>query len=295
LWGNGPAVLNRARSPEFVARALREVGLPCPAVRLEPPADREHRAWLVKPLAGAGGSGIHIYGQPMPKRRRGKVYYQEYIEGESWSAAFVGDGRQAHLIGATRQLVGDVWLQAAPFHYCGSIGPMIVTPTLHRQLAAMGEVLVRACGLRGLFGVDGILRDEVFWPVEVNPRYTASMELLEWSSGKSLIFWHSSRFDTRGVIEPPWDKELLPRCIGKAILFAGQALTFPHDGPWRCVRQQPPPLWDVPPFGDIPTAGEPISAGRPVLTLYACADSPADCLIQLHDRAADLDRWLYRG
>ena len=50
-------------------------------------------------------------------------------------------------------------------------------------LDKLGTVLAQAFRLVGLFGVDGVLDAERFWPVEVNPRYTASVEVLEGATG----------------------------------------------------------------------------------------------------------------
>ena len=47
-----------------------------------------------------------------------------------------------------------------------------------------------AFGLVGWFGVDYILRDGIPWPVEINPRYTASLEIHELASGRSLLPEH---------------------------------------------------------------------------------------------------------
>src|SRR5205807_6520681 len=102
---------------------------------------------------------------------------QEWIEGESCSALFVG-GRDnsATLLGVTRQLVGVPWLHAGAFRYSGNIGPLALSATLHQRLQKLGDTLVRAFCLRGFFGIDFILRSDVPCPVEINPRYTAGIE-----------------------------------------------------------------------------------------------------------------------
>ena len=43
----------------------------------------------------------------------------------------------------------------------------------------MADAVTRDFGLVGLNGIDFIARAGVPWPIEVNPRYSASMELLE--------------------------------------------------------------------------------------------------------------------
>ena len=93
----------------------------------------------------------------------------------------------ASLIGVTRQLIGA---PGSPFAYRGSIGPYAVSEGLKRRLDSMGWVLASEFALVGLFGVDYILSDGEPWPVEVNPRYTASVEVLELAMRRSLLAEH---------------------------------------------------------------------------------------------------------
>ncbi len=183
LWGNCDQALSASRNPEYVASQLRALDLPVPALHgsdHKPPADRR---WLLKPRRGAAGSGIRYWtanDDPWDKR---DLYCQEFIQGESLSLLYLGDSRTAQLLGATRQLVGESWLHAAPFHYCGSIGPLDSRLIEQPSLEKLGRLLASECCLKGLFGVDGVLQNGTFWPVEINPRYTASVEVLEHAKG----------------------------------------------------------------------------------------------------------------
>src|SRR5206468_9397103 len=114
-------------------------------------------------------------------------YFQKRIAGGSFSALFIASQGEASLIGVTRQLTGTPGL---PFAYRGSIGPVSISEGLKARLDEMGRVLVSEFALVGLFGVDYILRDGEAWPVEVNPRYTASVEVLELSLRRSLMAEH---------------------------------------------------------------------------------------------------------
>jgi predicted ATP-grasp superfamily ATP-dependent carboligase len=310
LWGNGENEIRRARDPLLVSRALRMAGLPTPETDHVPHAGR----WLRKPCHGSGGAGIRFWtaGRPGPGTR-GPVYFQEYVEGDPCSALYVAErqypalvldpdprewkvervrDRHVWLLGVTRQLVGVPWLHAAPFRYCGSVGPEQPGEELRAQLVRQGRILSRVCGLRGLFGIDGVLRDGVFWPVEINPRYTASVEVLEYATGMTALAWHRRVFTDGlpGRSAPPFPAASR---VGKAILFAREDLVFPDDGPWMDEIRKPTPLHEPPPFADIPAPGERIAAGRPVLTLLAHAGSDEACIDDLRRRAADLDRHLF--
>lgn len=293
LWGNGELVLRRARSPWLVAHLLREAGLPSLAVHPGPRDPGPGGRWLLKSWAGAGGRGIRFWdGAAKGRRMRPTAYFQEFVEGTPCAALYLGDGRRARLLGVTRQLVGEPWLHAAPFHYCGSLGPLPLGPDLRQLLDPLGDVLADRCFLRGLFGVDVILKGGVPWAVEINPRYTASVEVLEHATGVPALALHRQVFDPAAPASPE-AIPVEPGFVGKAVLFARAALTFPDDGPWRAAVRSPGPLWEVPAFADVPDAGERIEAGRPVLSFFARAASAAACLEQLRQRAADLDSRLF--
>jgi uncharacterized protein len=267
LWGNDGDVLRRARDPAGLAKAAREAGLPAPGL-----GGSGRGRWLVKPRASAGG--IRFWGG---ERVAETCYLQEWIDGESSSVVFAGRA----VIGMTRQLVGEAWLGAPPFRYCGSVGPVEV----EKRIQTLGNILVERMGLRGVYGVDGILRDGEFWPVELNPRYTASVEVLERATGVQSLPLHARSF---GPISDASEKRsssgTLLRSVAnqgvvaKGILYARADVTFPADGPW--------PSDD---YADLPHPGEVIEAGRPILTLFA------PDLDALRQRAAEVEALLYAG
>jgi predicted ATP-grasp superfamily ATP-dependent carboligase len=302
LWGSGPDVLRQVRAPLAVAERLRRAGIACPEIWLRPEDVPARGRWLLKPLDGTGGRGIAFLEDRAGARGRRRVYAQEYVEGEPYSAVYLGlerqvDGREqagASFLGVTRQLVGEPWLHAAPFHYCGSIGPVPLSLPLHRRFRRVGVVLAQEFGLRGLFGVDCVLRDEVPWPVEVNPRYPASVEVLEEPGRPSAVALHRAAVEgSEGPVHWRSDEPhpyQVSQVRGKAILFAREALVFP-DGFFDPAARLSDT--DLPPFADIPPAGQRIEAGRPVLTFFAAAATVEGCERRLRQTAADLDRRLF--
>ena len=290
LWGNDAEALLRARDPAVLARAARAAGLPAPALATAPGPGR----WLLKPRAGAGGSGIRFCREGEGPAPAG-AYLQEFIAGPAAGAVYVAAAGSARLLGLTRQLVGEGWLHAPPFRYCGSVGPLAADPPLASALCALGGLLAREAGLRGLFGIDGILRDGAFWPVEVNPRYPASVEVLEHATGLLSLRLHRLAFE-----DPPAAlAEPLPGAggpvVGKAVLYARAALAFPPGGPWLASLDAGRSVEEMSEFADLPHPGERIGAGRPVLTTFARAAREAACLEALRGRAAAAGARLYAG
>jgi uncharacterized protein len=289
LWGNHAAVLRQVRSPYRVTAVLRQHGFSCAEVIAPASAPHEGR-WLLKPIGSSGGAGIRFWnGESLRGRRHGE-YLQQYLEGESWAAVFVGDGTSAQLLGVTQQLVGASWLHARPFHYCGSIGPMILDSTQREVFLRLGDVLASSFHLRGLFGVDCVLQNGAPYPVEVNPRYTASVEVLEYATGLAALCHHAEAFQ-RNKLSAPKSTKPIRDSVAKAVYFAPQGISFPDRGPWLSVVEQAALVEQLPEYADIPHPGQPIAAGRPVLTFFAHASSPTACLDRLKQTAAELDRW----
>jgi uncharacterized protein len=298
LWGNDANVLRRVRQPWEVATFLKGAGLPCPEVRF---ADRPGRAdgnWLVKPLAGAGGHGIHVWSGQCPAKMWSSegVFLQEYIEGDPCAAVYVAGGHRTMLLGVTRQLVGEAWLRASRYHYCGSVGPLDLAKEIEAAFVLLGHALANGFGLRGLFGVDCVLRDGVPYPVEINPRYTASVEVLEHATGMVAMDLHRQAF-VMPLAFAPLTPDPFPRkrgeqnVVGKVILFARERLTVPVNGPWTSAFDQP--ATELRTFADIPHVGEVIDQGKPIVTLLGRANTAGHCLEDLRERVQTLDRWLF--
>jgi predicted ATP-grasp superfamily ATP-dependent carboligase len=293
LWGNGPEVLRAVRSPAAVTAVYRAHHVPHPAVVSGRSALPSSGRWLRKPLRSAGGAGIQHWSLEKPTRPSDhSCYYQEFLEGPSCAALFVGSQGQAQLLGVTRQLVGERWLGAKSFCYCGTIGPLDLPDSLQLVLQKIGTVLAAHFDLQGMFGVDCVLVEGVPYPVEVNPRYPASAEVLELAAGSSLLALHCAAFTqlVPGAAPMP-QREPADPMVAKAILFAQTNVLFPSDGPWRDYLQHAPvDLWQPPPLADIPSAGTRIEAGHPVLTVFATGRSEEQCRTGLACRIQSIER-----
>lgn len=288
LWGNPPDVLRRVRSPLLLAEALRRHGLACPHVAVARAQVDPALRYVVKPLRSAAGAHLRMF-DSQAAFIPGRSYLQEWTAGDPCSATFVGDALgSAQLLGVTRQLIGEPWLAAAPFQWCGNIGPLALDTRTSATLERVGQALVNEFTLRGLFGVDFILRDGVPWPVEVNPRYPASLEVLERATGQSFLTAHAEAFGAAATDA----KERRPqgKVVAKAILFARQPLVVAGTMPWDAALEMPFDDLTLP-FADIPAAGTRIQIGQPICSLFASAGD-INCLTKLRTAVAELERRL---
>ena len=276
LLGNPGPTLRAVRDPIALAEVVRAAGLAAPEVRIDPAGIPRDGSWLVKPLASGGGRGIHRWaGGPTDLAR--PVYFQERVEGLALAALFVGRGVSTRCLGITRQFVGRPGNRYA---YRGSLGPWPVAGGVREQVERLGLALASAFGLLGLFGVDLILQGGRPWPIEVNPRYTASVEVLERALGRSLLADHLGAFG-RDV----GDRETTGQAggfVGKLIVHADRP--FVWDGAW--IDPQPWPDL-VPEIADIPAPGTSFRTGDPVLTVFARGDSPEGCRRRLASMARE--------
>jgi predicted ATP-grasp superfamily ATP-dependent carboligase len=185
-------------------------------------------------------------------------------------------------LGVSRQLIGEAAFGADRYRYCGNI----LAPADDSVFERDGTLLDRACalasasaasfGLVGLNGVDFIAAAGAAYPIEVNPRWSGAMELVERAYGVSLFATHA---DACAHAALP-DFELrrarqVGRAIGKAIVFARQAVTMGDTREWLADAS----------VRDVPQPGERIPAGRPICTIFAEAVDGAGCYAALVHRA----------
>jgi predicted ATP-grasp superfamily ATP-dependent carboligase len=270
-------VLRRVRDPFAVAEVLGAAGIPVPEVRDDPGGLPRDGSWLVKPRASGGGIGIEPFaGQEFadPARR----YYQRRVEGPSYSALFIGARDRATMVGVARQWVCSV--PGRPFAYRGGIALWNPGPAPAARLAELGGRLAAAFGLVGWFGVDYVLQHGIPWPVEVNPRYTASVELHELAAGRPLVREHRAACEghDQPAGEPPSRQRRPARAAAKWIVYASGRLVVPE------IAADPPPMDGLDAFAtvaDVPAPGTIIEAGEPVMTLLARDSDAGACEARL--------------
>ncbi len=257
LLGNGPRTLAEVRDPKKFLSCLEHAGVTIPRTALSSEAPALSGAVLEKPRKGGGGHGIAMVSSGVGKRRG--AYLQEYVRGLPCSVAFVADGQRATLLGVSQQLIGDTAFGAGGFRYCGSLlgKGLPGMPKFDRLVGHLDAIvghLTSAFHLVGVNGMDFILQGSEVYPLELNPRYTASMELVEVAYGLNIFSTHISACD--GVL-PLFDLQRAPEGYwGKGILFAERDAITPATDDW----------WDRG-IRDIPFPGDRIRAGSPICTI----------------------------
>lgn len=293
------ATMQKLRSIEFLENLASEVGIAFPpSFQCGTQADLDSRIsrsaphrWLAKTATGSAGLDVfpvHNIGQLQYfyiARPTCGTYIQQRVQGRSIGASYLATASETRLLGVSRSIVHKT--SSRPFLYSGSAGPILLTQHQRELLNQLGQSIVAKVGLRGLFGADLIYdpSSDRIWLLEINPRYTASMELHEAhfnqkNNSVSLIQSHVQCYmDSSYRLD---NVALAPQTFTiKKVVWTERALSwheelivslqrfmqerFMHDLPYRDVQFS---------CHDIPFQQLVIPANRPVLTLKAQWNDP---------------------
>jgi predicted ATP-grasp superfamily ATP-dependent carboligase len=234
------------------------------------------RRLVAKPRHSGGGHGVRHWRAAEPLLE-GELL-QEWVDGVPASLVFLADGHDAVALGVTRQLIGDGAFGATGHRWCGNLLGSAGTPVLAAEpevlasATAAAQALTRAFGLRGVNGIDFIARDGAAVVIEVNPRWTAAAELVEYSMVVPLFASHVEA--SEGTLNTP--VTTLDGVVGKAVVFAPSDCVMPNTDDW---------LADVA-IRDVPATGSPVPRGAPICTVLASGPSAGACYDALTQRAA---------
>lgn len=178
LIGNSSTVFKALQNKPLFFQRLQQLNISFPAVffTLE---DKRHQhkttSYLVKPFDSLGGLDIQIMNAGTCHNLHNTPhYYQEYINGQSLSALFVANGKQAIIIGFNQQ-----WTVEKSYLFSGIIN-YAQLPIFHQQiLYEWISKLTLSYKLQGLCSLDFIFYENKCYVLEINPRPPASMQLYE--------------------------------------------------------------------------------------------------------------------
>lgn len=280
LLGNMSQTLRKVRQWRTFRSFCHEEGIPFPfTLFCDEPLPKQGR-WLRKPLKNGGGHGIAFWqGEPLDE----SYFLQEYIDGIHCSAAFVADSHNCVLIGITEQLIGQKEFGGRGFAWCGNILPLALPPheadSVLDAVKGMATKLTHRFGLRGVNGFDFVLTrppqgQGISYLIEVNPRYSASMELVEWAYGLNVFGLHVRSFEGELPSFSLREQPPQPHFYGKSVVHARCNAMMPETAEWGKRGRR-----------DIPFTGEQIRAGHPICTILAQGVTRQDCWQNLADAA----------
>ena len=281
-----------ARTLEVLRRACDETDFDFPPTRgmneflSKPnqfPFSERGESWLIKKPDYCGGLGVRwVNGEDLTRQPEefASGYLQKWIPGRLYGTSLLSNGLEVAVIGTCR---GRFTRRGSlPFVYCGSVGPVPIETSTHQAILEVGKRLVRETGFRGIFNLDWIQADSgQKWLIEINPRWSAAVELLEraWNeqiavtremtSRTSMMHWVLSALNgcplssLMGLSSSSVDPRLHATSAGsfyKRVVFSKQTRLFDP----QCLRIQ---LQSGESLHDLPSRPVELNAGDPICTL----------------------------
>jgi|LakMenEpi03Aug12_release.lakeMendotaPanAssembly.Ray.scaffolds.fasta_scaffold00033_36 predicted ATP-grasp superfamily ATP-dependent carboligase len=279
--------LKLLRSARLWAQVAQQAGLGFPESidHLGPFGQVAHQSiksrWLRKKVIGGGGFGVTISEQLPTIPQSSCEYFQQEICGTvmgvnfsvAWNRDSAGTGRDAMpevtLMGIVQSWSSDQWPGPSEFIYRGSWGPIAISQSLQDRLSHLAQLLATETGITGWLQMDCIEDQHgQCWLLEVNPRWTAGMEVLLRSGVTNPAAHHAAAWgypNPSSLLQVRQPNSL----IGKAILYAPCKLLL--------TSQRVDQLQSLPRerFADIPSdqmKDRWLDEGSPILTVLASCD-----------------------
>lgn len=251
LFGNPPELVERLKDPVRFFGMLDQLAIAHPDTALAPPAHR--RGWLYKRRGATGGAHVIDAGAVDVDAAAGQGYFQRREAGRNLSVLFLADGREAAVIGISRQLTRG--LGRHRFAYAGAVGPIELPAALYRKLRDAIDALVARTGVVGCNSLDFLLDGDRLSVLEINPRPSATMDLYDddWAAG--LFDAHLNA--CRGRL-PRAAAVRRPRAArAHAIIYARRPLQIRADTAFAS--------W----CSDLPRPGSRVALDAPICTVHA--------------------------
>lgn len=272
VLGNSANILRKARDWNYFFKTVKKLGLPAPeSIAANFDEMREivkGKNWIVKPIKTGGGHEIH-HASELSKanfEKNEKVLVQEFIEGKPVSCIICATKSSSTVIGKTEQLIGTDFNK---YKYVGNIAPLNEKKNVLKQIEEASLRIAEKFKLIGVNGIDFIIKKDDAFVIEVNPRITGAIEVVERACNVNLIDIHAKAC-LNNLPKPKIKKP--EKFYGKKIIFAEENLNFR--------------LKKVPEFvKDVPHYNERIEARAPICTIFADGESAKKCRANLEKRA----------
>lgn len=286
LWGNSAQSCRAVRDIIQVAEFLHSIDSPIGVPEIRPFEDPPNRSrnWIFKPVIGSGGWDIRMrrrfesgsFAAESSDRPAG--YWQKFVRGKCYGATVASSHGKAVLVGFCESFRGA---PGRPFAYSGSAGPCFGR-NVRRIMPGIEELatgIARRFGLEGLCNLDLVYESDTgrWFLLEINPRPSASMEVLELAIRQPIFDIHKRIFQQdAGWFETARafsrSLESADRTVRKSVVYAGRKVrasqifrldllscAFGRD------ETKWPAFWS---WSDRPQPGSTIPAGAPVCSMY---------------------------
>jgi len=243
VLGNSSDVFLSVQDKAHFFLELKKLHIVYPETVFEQP--EKTAGWLQKPLKGEGGIGIT---RAEIKSTSDYCYWQKFCAGTPLSALFIANGSEHKIIGFQKQEVTR--FDADEFVFSAVISQPEMDRLIIRYLDEIICKLVSAFSLKGINSLDFIANNQQYYVLEINPRFSASLNL--YSSGFFLAHIDSC---LEGGQLPALKSQNSYK--GYKIIFSEVDFIIKQQIDW--------PDWVV----DIPIKGSIINTAMPICSIIA--------------------------
>lgn len=226
---------------------------------------------MLKPRTGAGGWRNRIVRSQADEEDFCSMWpevpyiRQEFAEGTPCSVSCIVSGGKAKAVAANLQYLrggeGD-----RAYGFAGAVSPLPGDRV--GELYEEAERIAALSGCTGSIGIDFILGEDSLWAIEINPRFQATLDIIEMSTGFNIFKAHIDA--CRGRL--PESVPKAERCVARKIIFADRDMKVADD----LAKFYPS-------VADIPWKGTEIEEGGAIVSVYGQGNN-------IHEAGASLDK-----
>ncbi len=244
--------------------------------------------WLVKPIVGSGGNAITEWTKkerqaPASFYPTATSYIQQRLKGEPIGVTFLSSPFGSIVVGATASWQPESSFEGGPkYAYRGSYGPIDLSSDQLLKLRNFANLVGAQTELLGLWQADFLRSGDKLTLLEINPRWSASMDILDVSLLIPMVQHHylciCSLLNNERFLEIAstyLERSASPNnvLLGKLIVYAPKPFVVAPNQSDKWWSQR----WSGPSslaakghlYADIPNPSTSISVGEPVLTVMA--------------------------
>lgn len=328
LCGVTGDMLRQLRSFESWQRWASEsrIGWPMTVQDLSDPRLDSVRSesWMLKPVGRAGGVHVRAIASLEGLDRVANLgldpgsptsdlwYLQQYVPGISIGVSYCTGSNEnpesnepprTRIVGIARSILSEELEAPLPWIYRGSLSPYSVSPSVFASLERFAKTVAQSTGIRGLWQADfQIDPNGQLWLLEINPRWSASMELHELLQGYSWITEHVRILCDGASKRVPSPGSPAGQQIAKGIVYAphGMHLSVAQvDRLWRSGWHGTLRELETAEFclADIPQSdplGVDFAEGMPIVTVLVAGEKNADLLEKIRQARSTVLGWFKR-
>jgi hypothetical protein len=244
ILGTQPDVASRFLDKIQAQQFFESHGFPVP-----PLAQPGEFPAILKPSIGSGGWRNAIVTGEADIRAWEEQFLdapyllQRIAPGIPASVCCVSDGVRAKALAVNLQIMRGT--ECARFGFSGSMTPF--THPMEGRMRDMAEEIAAKSGCQGILGIDFLVTNSQIFPIEVNPRFVATLDTIERSTGLNMVSVHIKA--CQGVL--PLETPSCDKVSIRKILFAQDSLSVKKD-----LRNLCPAVADIPALNASFLAGE---------------------------------------